>query len=60
MPNRILGIYLEVSAAGLDCMGFTHACGTAMDESEAIEYKSIANKKTWGMKVKAEYALCDQ
>ena len=40
MQNRILGKDLEVSAVGLGCMGFTHAYGTAMDETEAA--KAIA------------------
>ncbi len=35
MQTRILGTSLEVTAVGLGCMGFTHAYGTAMDESEA-------------------------
>ena len=40
MQTRILGKDLEVSAVGLGCMGFTHAYGTAMDETEAA--KAIA------------------
>ena len=40
MQKRILGKNLEVSAVGLGCMGFTHAYGTAMEESEAA--KTIA------------------
>ena len=35
MQKRILGKDLEVSTVGLGCMGFTHAYGTAMDETEA-------------------------
>ena len=35
MPKRILGKDLEVSSVGFGCMGFTHAYGTAMDETEA-------------------------
>ncbi len=34
MQTRILGTGLEVTAVGLGCMGFTHAYGTAMDETE--------------------------
>lgn len=37
MPNRTLGKDLEVSAVALGCMGFTHAYGTAMDETEAAK-----------------------
>lgn len=37
MQKRILGKDLEVSAVGLGCMGFTHAYGTAMDETEAAK-----------------------
>ena len=37
MQKRILGKDLEVSAIGLGCMGFTHAYGTAMDETEAVK-----------------------
>lgn len=40
MQKRVLGKDLEVSAVGLGCMGFTHAYGTAMDETEAA--KAIA------------------
>ena len=40
MQTRVLGKDLEVSAVGLGCMGFTHAYGTAMDETEAA--KAIA------------------
>ena len=40
MQKRILGKDLEVSSVGLGCMGFTHAYGTAMDETEAA--KAIA------------------
>ena len=40
MQTRILCKDLEVSAVGLGCMGFTHAYGTAMDETEAA--KAIA------------------
>ena len=35
MQERVLGKDLEVSAVGLGCMGFTHAYGPAMDETEA-------------------------
>ena len=37
MQKRILGEDLEVSTVGLGCMGFTHAYGTAMDETEAAK-----------------------
>ena len=37
MQSRILGRDLEVGAVGLGCMGFTHAYGTAMDETEAAK-----------------------
>ena len=37
MQRRILGKDLEVSTVGLGCMGFTHAYGTAMDETEAAK-----------------------
>lgn len=37
MQTRILGTGLEVTAVGLGCMGFTHAYGTAMDETEAAK-----------------------
>lgn len=37
MQKRVLGKDLEVSAVGLGCMGFTHAYGTAMDETEAAK-----------------------
>ena len=46
MQNRILGKDLEVSAIGLGCMGFTHAYGTAMDETEAA--KAIAEAVDMG------------
>ena len=46
MPKRILGKDLEVSAVGLGCMGFTHAYGTAMDETEAA--KAIAEAVDMG------------
>ena len=46
MPNRLLGKELEVSAVGLGCMGFTHAYGTAMDETEAA--KAIAEAVDMG------------
>ena len=46
MPKRVLGKDLEVSAIGLGCMGFTHAYGTAMDESEAT--KAIAEAVDMG------------
>ena len=46
MPKRILGKDLEVSAIGLGCMGFTHAYGTAMDETEAT--KAIAEAVDMG------------
>ncbi|MCH5279978.1 MAG: aldo/keto reductase [Lachnospiraceae bacterium] len=35
MQERVLGKDLEVSAVGLGCMGFTHAYGPVMDETEA-------------------------
>ena len=35
MQERVLGKDMEVSAVGLGCMGFTHAYGPAMDETEA-------------------------
>lgn len=35
MQKRVLGKDLEVSAVGLGCMGFTHAYGVAMSETEA-------------------------
>lgn len=35
MKIRILGKDLKVSTVGLGRMGFTHAYGTAMDETEA-------------------------
>ena len=37
MKKRILGNGLEVSAVGLGCMGFSHAYGTPLKESEAIK-----------------------
>jgi aryl-alcohol dehydrogenase-like predicted oxidoreductase len=37
MEKRILGKDLEVSPVGLGCMGFTHAYGTAMDETAAAK-----------------------
>ena len=46
MQKRILGKDLEVSAVGLGCMGFTHAYGTAMDETEAA--KAIAEAVDMG------------
>ena len=46
MQNRILGKDFEVSAVGLGCMGFTHAYGTAMDETEAA--KAIAEAVDMG------------
>ena len=46
MAKRILGKDLEVSAIGLGCMGFTHAYGTAMDETEAA--KAIAEAVDMG------------
>ena len=36
MRERTLGGSLTVSAVGLGCMGFSHAYGTATDETEAI------------------------
>lgn len=36
MKKRTIGQGLEVSAAGLGCMGFSHAYGAAMNEEEAI------------------------
>ena len=36
MQKRILGNRLEVSAAGLGCMGFSHAYGTPVEKKEAI------------------------
>lgn len=46
MQKRVLGKDLEVSAVGLGCMGFTHAYGTAMDETEAA--KAIAQALDMG------------
>lgn len=46
MPKRILGKDLEVSSVGLGCMGFTHAYGAAMDETEAA--KAIAKAVDMG------------
>ena len=46
MQKRVLGKDLEVSAVGLGCMGFTHAYGTAMDETEAA--KAIAQAVDMG------------
>ena len=46
MQKRILGKNLEVSSVGLGCMGFTHAYGTAMDETEAA--KAIAEAVDMG------------
>ena len=46
MQKRILCKNLEVSAVGLGCMGFTHAYGTAMDETEAA--KAIAEAVDMG------------
>jgi aryl-alcohol dehydrogenase-like predicted oxidoreductase len=36
MKNRVLGKALEVSAVGLGTMGFTHAYGPAMNDTDAI------------------------
>lgn len=46
MQRRVLGNDLEVSAVGFGCMGFTHAYGTAMDETEAA--KAIAEAVDMG------------
>ncbi|MDO5422394.1 MAG: aldo/keto reductase [Eubacteriales bacterium] len=46
MKKRILGKDLEVTAVGLGCMGFTHAYGTAVDETEAA--KAIADAVEMG------------
>lgn len=36
MQQRILGTDLTVSALGLGCMGFSHAYGAPMDQTEAV------------------------
>ncbi len=46
MQNRVLGKDLEVSAVGLGCMGFTHAYGKALEESEAA--KTVAEAAEMG------------
>lgn len=37
MKERVLGKDLNVSPIGLGCMGFSHAYGTATDESDAVK-----------------------
>ena len=42
MKERVLGKDLNVSPIGLGCMGFSHAYGTATDESDAVKVIQLA------------------